>query len=330
MFDLRATASVSKEAGADGLPMADANPPEGEEIGMGWFPGYAIDVETGTRLNVFFGENSVYNSEEEGPKNGADMMFNPNNNFFIPSTEGGVSIYNYPAGGQHFIYVSNQPYDRCAEFLDRFGDDSPLRKVAPLRDVIWAGMVALPGVQMNSYAEGLIPNDLIVKLRVTNPYQVYLDAEEMPISEFNGYPTYRFKLEGKQAGDLEGIALDEALQSINVVPNPYYGFSEYEDSQFESVVKITNLPKECVVTIYSLEGKFIRKYNRSEIGSTPTSPNRAIEVDQINPDIEWDLKNFRGIPIASGVYLIHVSAPGLGERTLKWFGVNRQFDPSGL
>ena len=28
--------------------------------GMGWFPGYAIDVETGQRLNIFFGENSVF------------------------------------------------------------------------------------------------------------------------------------------------------------------------------------------------------------------------------------------------------------------------------
>ncbi|MEL7221517.1 MAG: hypothetical protein AAGJ93_09375, partial [Bacteroidota bacterium] len=332
MFDLRDAPSVSKEAGSDGLPMAEANPPEGEEMGMGWFPGYAIDVETGTRLNIFFGENSVYNAEEEGPKNGADMMFNPNDQFFIPSTAGGVSVFNYPAGGQHFIYVTNQPYDRCAEFLDRFSGSTAGKSFA-LRNVMWTGMVVAPGAQqMTSYAEGLIPNDLIVKLRVKNPYQNYYEGEDMDqsISEFNGYPTYRFKLDGKQAGELEGIALDEALQSINVVPNPYYGFSEYEDSQFENIVKITNLPQECVVTIYSLDGKFIRKYNRDEVGNVPTSPNRSIEIDQINPDLEWDLKNFRGIPIASGVYLIHVSAPGLGERTLKWFGVNRQFDPSGL
>ena len=62
----------------------------------------------------------------------------------------------------------------------------------------------------------------------------------------------------------------------------------------------------------------------------PTGSNRAIDRNQISPDLEWDLKNFHQVTIASGVYLIHVSAPGLGERTLKWFGVNRQFDPSGL
>jgi hypothetical protein len=62
----------------------------------------------------------------------------------------------------------------------------------------------------------------------------------------------------------------------------------------------------------------------------PPRSNPPIYETQIAPDIEWDLKNAAGIPIASGVYLIHVDAPGLGERVVKWFGVNRQFDPSGL
>src|SRR5690625_7536899 len=54
-FDLRASPSVGKEdANGDGLP-----DPDGDGIGMGWFPGYAVDVETGQRLNIFFGENSV-------------------------------------------------------------------------------------------------------------------------------------------------------------------------------------------------------------------------------------------------------------------------------
>ena len=37
-------------------------PAEGEEdgtgTGMGWFPGYAIDIETGERLNIIFSEDS--------------------------------------------------------------------------------------------------------------------------------------------------------------------------------------------------------------------------------------------------------------------------------
>jgi len=329
MFDLRAHKSVSKEAGPDGLPLDDENPPEGEEMGMGWFPGYAIDVETGQRLNIFFGENSAYNDKMVGSSgNGNDMMFNPSSEFFLPpTTGGGATILNYPAGGQHYVYVTNQPYDRCAQQLDRFGASSDIRKLAPLESVTWAGFIGTSpsGPSMTSYADGLIPADVTVKLRVNNPYQV-----EQGTGEFNGYPTYRFTLDGKEALPLDEITTATSLQSINVVPNPYYGFSQYEDSQFETVVKISNLPAICTVTIYSLDGKFIRKYDRNEVGAVPGSPNRSIERAQINPDVEWDLKNFRGIPIASGVYLIHVSAPGYGERTMKWFGINRQFDPSGL
>ena len=51
-FDIRAGQSVDKDGNPDGT---------GE--GMGWFPGYAVDVETGERLNIFFGENSVYDED---------------------------------------------------------------------------------------------------------------------------------------------------------------------------------------------------------------------------------------------------------------------------
>ena len=106
-----------------------------------------------------------------------------------------------------------------------------------------------------------------------------------------------------------------------MVPNPYYGFSQYETSQFSNVIKITNLPAKCTVTIYSLDGKFIRQYRRDEVYAP---------YKQITPDLEWDLKNNKGIPVASGVYLMQIQAPGLGERTIKWFCISRQFDPSGL
>ncbi len=134
-------------------------------------------------------------------------------------------------------------------------------------------------------------------------------------------PKYQFRIEGKGARELTSNEVSSALDSIKVVPNPYYGFSSYETSQFSNVVKITNLPGKCTVTIYSLDGKFIRQYKRDESYSP---------YNQISPELEWDLRNNKGIPVASGVYLINVNAPGLGERTVKWFGIARQFDPSGL
>ena len=60
---------------------------------MSWFPGYAINVETGERLNMAFGENSSITGE-----NGRDMLWNPTiherSQFFDPLF-----------GGQHYLYI---------------------------------------------------------------------------------------------------------------------------------------------------------------------------------------------------------------------------------
>jgi hypothetical protein len=51
--------------------------PDGSGTGMGWFLGYAIDVETGRRLNIAFGENSTLTND-----NGDDMIWNPTERIF--------------------------------------------------------------------------------------------------------------------------------------------------------------------------------------------------------------------------------------------------------
>lgn len=336
-FDLRNVPSVSKEdANGDGLPDPDAS----GTVGMGWFPGYAIDVETGRRLNIFFGENSIYGGDvinfsgfqiNATGFTGRDMMWNPTDQLNIPTTETANNFFriNGILGGRHYIYVTRQPYDECELLRQRLAPGQPaLRKVNVLQNITWTAIPVLPqGQRLLSYAQGLIPNDLTIKLRVDNPYQVVKGT-----GAFNGYPTYQFKLEGVQATELNAQAAESPLDDINVVPNPYYGYSAYENSQFSNIVKITNLPAKCVVKIYTLDGKFIREYNRNELGAIPgpRSNNRAIERNQISPALEWDLKNSKGIPVASGVYLIHIDAGELGQKVVKWFGVARQFDPSGL
>lgn len=340
-FDTRRVPSVGKEdADGDGLP-----DPDNDGDGMGWFPGYAIDVETGERLNIFFGEASIYRCNEptlepildpcgtglfdNGAPTGADMMFNPTSqDVILEVPQGFQGPWQGILGGHHNIYVTKQPYDECANLRQNLRPGvSPLLKARALREVTWATIPYLqPGTTMNSYADGLIPNDMVVKLRVDHPFEVYEATAEK-----NGYPTYEFTLADREARAVTSDQeINEALAKINIVPNPYYGFSAYENSPFSNVVKITNLPAKCDVTIYTLDGKFIRRYNRDEQGVVPVGNNRAIEQAQILPDLEWDLRNNKLIPVASGIYLIHVEAPGLGERVLKWFGIPRQYDPTGL
>lgn len=102
-----------------------------------------------------------------------------------------------------------------------------------------------------------------------------------------------------------------ALDLIQVVPNPYYASSAYETNQVDNRVKIVNLPDVCTISIYTLSGTLIRRFEKGTSDRT---------------SIDWDLKNFRNIPISSGLYIIHVKVPGVGERIIKWFGVMRPID----
>ncbi len=342
---LQETENVSGQFRPRGAPSVgkDGQPDDSNTFGMGWFPGYAVDVETGVRLNIFFGENSTYNAEnfaKEGMDRepiGADMIFNPSSEFVIPATEteGVFTQWNLITGGQHVIYVTREKYDGCEGIRDKLTQNSPVKKAHGLGLITWQAVPVLPqGVTMNSIEDGLIPNDVTIKMRVSSRY----NKENVAIigskdcNTLEELPSYTFELVGKAATDIENPEFAGALDEVNIVPNPYYGFSAYEFTQYSSTVKITNVPAKATVTIYSIDGKFIKQFKRDEIGlECEVRNNAGIPEKQIVPDIEWNLKNHKGIPISSGVYLIHISAPDLqSERTIKWFGINRKFDPSGL
>lgn len=326
MFDTRYSKSVGKDDNDnDGRPDPDGEKEANgsDKLGMGWFPGYAVDVETGRRLNIFFSENSCYDNAKDPRFTGRDMLWNPTNQLALTNTPSVINPYEFPLGGYHWIYVTYSNYDGCETLRKRFSPElsgtSATQKINSIKDLAWAGMVlTAPGFEMKSLKDGLIPNDVRVKIRVDNPYQTWYAGTD---NKKTGHPRYQFKINGRQPQALDAVQVENALDSIKVTPNPYYAYSAYEVSQFNNVVKITNLPAKCTVTIYSLDGKFIRQYKR-DLEYQP--------YKQFLPDVEWDLKNAKGIPIASGVYLINIEAPGMGTRTVKWFGIARQFDPSGL
>jgi hypothetical protein len=152
-------------------------------------------------------------------------------------------------------------------------------------------------------------SDVTIKLRINKEYKNYVAT-----GENNGRPMYSWSMDDIATVTSSQDMLKEALKMINVVPNPYYAFSEYERSRLETKVKITNLPEKCTVNIYTVSGKLIRTFKKD---SPVTS-------------IDWDLTNYKSIPIAGGVYLIHVEVPGIGEVILKFFGGLRQVDLQGI
>jgi hypothetical protein len=89
------------------------------------------------------------------------------------------------------------------------------------------------------------------------------------------------------------------MDMIRAVPNPYFAKSTYELDQFDHVIKFSNLPVECTVRVFNLSGDLVR----------------TLEKDDASTSIlEWNLLNEKEIPIASGFYIWHVDAPGIGSK----------------
>ena len=289
-----------------------------QPYGMSWFPGYAIDVGTGERLNMAFGEDSWAAAD-----NGDDMIFNPSSR--VASFSGSANIY---AGGQHWIYVfKNQAYDDDNDsrvpaydqgqyLYGKFGPDAGNnddRKA--MRGCTWVGSsLTNPEFAMLPIEQGLIPTETRIRLRVAKQYRRYAhdrsDVDDVTGTANNNNPLYRFSTADVATVTGDNPTLTNALDDVRVVPNPYYAYSQYETSKLDNRVKITGLPEVCTVRIYSIAGTLVRTFDKAD----PLTY------------LEWDLKNDRNVPIAGGVHIVHVDAPGVGEKIVKWFAVMRPVD----
>ncbi|MFA6261548.1 MAG: hypothetical protein WC760_08780 [Bacteroidia bacterium] len=331
-MEIRLAPSVDKNGiptGADGCNEAEAQLTSAS--GMGWFPGYAVDIETGERLNLMFGEDSSLPGE-----NGNDMIWNPTSNVLDRNT--GRPVF----GGKHYVYVMSSTkfftvgagsslarfnstrYDEgrsyicCMDLTCNSVITSAIpvasklvRKRFLFSQVMWTSMPMMTaGSTLSEPRFGLVPGTITYKFRVKRPYANFaFDAttinDSMPYFTFNT---------ADQAPAYSAEYGKRALDKVSIVPNPYYAYSPYEDpgNQLDVRVRITNLPPRCSVHIYTLEGTLVRTIIKDD----PSSAHQ-----------EWDLKNNAKVPISSGVYLIHVKAPDLGEeRIIKWFGVMRPAD----
>ena len=379
----------------------NGNPDNSGTTGFGWFPGYAINVETGERLNIMFAENS-----NDELNNGNDMLFNPTNVYayyknpqtgelILDEETGepiamGVTAYNnyrdvYSVtygeplnGGRHYVYVCSSSgntcsmyyrnsarqrnyndnetttnsnsithggsfeyngkyypwyecgaYDGCEWLNAKFNQVNNANtnltnkgrqqlKMQLFNNVMWTS-IPMPAMNQES---NWMACDAKIKLRVSRPYMRYSsrwynDPAAAPYASQNGgYPMYTFTTKNISPTKIETSEdFQTVLDEINIVPNPYYGFSNYESTALETYVRIVNLPAKCTISIYTVNGTLIRTLTK---GDASTS------------FVQWDLKNHANIPIASGVYIIHVKADGIGERTLKFFCSMRPTDLNGF
>jgi hypothetical protein len=329
-FAFRASPSVDKEGNfaiSGSGSSSDPNDPNYiSDHGMGWFPGYAINLETGERLNMMFAEDSYLVAQ-----NGRDMLFNPtkrNLDYSGLSQLLDTSVFKgtdaVPVfGGKHFVYVMDH---RSIEFGGMFRYDMPaydagaysavvldtiFQSVLPYVTNYFYALTMYTGIPMGVRGQEWLSNEATIKIRVSKPYKrgystLPVDTLYPGMDVNNFYPMYGFSTSGMQTEFEDPKKFQTDLDLITIVPNPYYAYSQYEKNALDNRVKITNLPKECTITIYTVSGLKIKQF-------TKDSPETTIE---------WDLKNFASVPIAGGVYYVHVKSPQ-GERVIKWFSISR-------
>ncbi|MGH7597785.1 MAG: hypothetical protein ACREOI_15655 [bacterium] len=115
--------------------------------------------------------------------------------------------------------------------------------------------------------------------------------------------TYTFTTQKSVVTGQTAIA-KEQLQKINIVPNPYWAFNPGERDPINRFVRLTNLPGSgATVRIFTLAGELVRVINDAVRSADGTNGLQYAN---------WDLRNDAGIPVASGVYIVHVEVPNVG------------------
>ena len=295
------------------------------EKGRSWFPGYAINVETGERMNIYFGENSH--------RPGLKMVWDPND--IITSPLGDPII-----GGSHFVYVTNTPYDGgdkdhqflTANFNVTTGSANNLR-LSPIyrnfyKSLIWTFVPLADSAERMTDAAGnyKVPNNEIsIKVRIQKPFELYKD---------NGtsQSEYIFSTAGLQPISNVRERLDSSFNSMRIVPNPYNAYSTYEENlTAANFVKFIGVPKNSTVSIFTIDGTLVRKIKLAEEG-LDNYYGASLTDNQLNIDnsYTWDMRTTGGILIASGVYTVHVSSPTMGEKVMKLFATMRALDVSNF
>lgn len=115
---------------------------------------------------------------------------------------------------------------------------------------------------------------------------------------------YEFTMRGESAPAQQA---KEQLREIRVVPNPYIAAASWEPrNTFSSgrgsrELHFINLPQRCTIRIFNVSGVLID----------------TIEHDSVfdNGTAIWDMLSRDNLDISYGLYIYHVEAPGIGQRT---------------
>jgi hypothetical protein len=236
--ETRAMGGVKKQYARSGNSVDKNGLQDGSGTGMSWFPGYAVNVETGERLNIAFGEDS-----DTPANNGTDMIWNPTSYISAGSYESVVW------GGKHMIYVfgneqdypgmpsQNGNYDEGAHAQSDFINGSASDRHRFWRSCMWVGMPVL------QHGHSLLETDARIKIRVKKP----LEDFGFTLSDtINGtHPLYHVFI------DTLDYCAEQTWNSLasTVYPNP---------SNVEATIQFQNeVLEEMTLYVVDMNGKIV-------------------------------------------------------------------------
>ncbi len=115
---------------------------------------------------------------------------------------------------------------------------------------------------------------------------------------------YRFQI---GESDISQDLARQELDDIRVVPNPYVAAETWEpNNPYTSgrgprEIHFINLPNRCTIRIFNVNGTLIDVIEHD----APNENGTAI----------WDVLSRENLSISYGIYIYHVDAPGIGEKT---------------
>jgi hypothetical protein len=108
-----------------------------------------------------------------------------------------------------------------------------------------------------------------------------------------------------------GVFTDSAMTlNVKVVPNPYIIWNEWQTQFVQRRLKFINLPNECTIRIFNLNGELVRTIMHSETSEGGIG-------NDLGGDEWWDILSENRQLVASGVYIYHIDSE-VGEQVGKF------------
>ncbi len=251
-------------------------PPQGRGYAYAGFhpqPFTVWDTQNNIQLNVGFLER-CFTADDGTILPLADQPASQDS-LWDPTTEN--SSGSNP-GGREYLFISHRPYTGSPD-PNLAVDNAPGGVASPPPDTLW------------EYSAWLFKTSAAQNIQDGDVFRFtwgFVPGTANDTIKFGTTPLVRGNLALEKKG----------LSSIRVVPNPYYNRSRYELNQFNRVMRFINMPEIATVRIYNLSGRLVRTLRK-------TDPTSSI--------LNWDLLTDNGLPVASGVYVYHIEAPGAGS-----------------